>query len=118
MNGHSPSTPLKKGRLLLLSAFSLRVPTHGTDCRRSGHSPESMGFPDPAFPQDLSVADNTTLARALIERHPRAPSAVFERFAPLVRGIVRRSSKPGDLEDAVQDVFASLFENAHQLRKP
>jgi RNA polymerase sigma-70 factor (ECF subfamily) len=44
---------------------------------------------------------------------------VFERFAPLVRRIVRRSLNPdGDVDDAIQEVFASLFEHADQLRAP
>lgn len=78
-----------------------------------------MSFSGSAFPADLSAADDTTLARALVERHPRAPRAVFDRFGPLVRRIVRRSfNADGDAEDAAQEVFASLFENAHRLREP
>jgi RNA polymerase sigma-70 factor (ECF subfamily) len=69
--------------------------------------------------EDLSQADDATLARALIDRHPQAPRVAWKRFGGLVRHFVRRSLGPGqDCEDVVQDVFATLFAKPLGLREP
>jgi len=66
-----------------------------------------------------ATVEDADLARALIERNPEAPRAVWTRFSPLVRRIVRRSLGPEqDVEDLVQDVFASLFAKPDRLREP
>ena len=71
---------------------------------------KSMGVSESALPSDLAAADSATLVRALSERHPRAARAVFYRFAPLVRRIVRRSlSFDGDVDDAVQLLLVSAI---------
>lgn len=68
---------------------------------------------------DLSSLDDAALARALIEGHPQAPREVWSRFSALVRRIIRRSLGPDqDVEDLVQDVFASLFTRPSLLRDP
>ena len=70
----------------------------------------------PAIPV-LSVADDATLARALIEKDPAAPRVAWARFSPLVRRILRRSLGPQhEVEDIVQDVFLVLFQRVHTLR--
>jgi RNA polymerase sigma-70 factor, ECF subfamily len=70
-------------------------------------------------PASLAAADDATLARALINGEPTAARAVWNRFAPMVRRIVRRSFGPEhDIEDLVQDVFASLFSKPARLREP
>src|SRR6187399_422315 len=70
-------------------------------------------------PAALATLEDADLARALIDRHPEAPRAVWTRFAPLVRRIVRRSFGPDHgVEDLVQDVFASLFAKPERLREP
>jgi len=67
----------------------------------------------------LAKADDATLARALIDRDPQAPRLVWQRFSPMVRRIVRRSLGPEqEVEDLVQDVFASLFAKPSRLREP
>src|SRR5689334_17634658 len=72
-----------------------------------------------AATQNLTTVEDADLARALVERHPDAPRAVWARFSPLVRRIVRRSFGPEhDVEDLVQDVFASLFAKPDRLREP
>ena len=74
---------------------------------------------DRAERPSLAEADDATLARALIEREPTAARAVWNRFSPMVRRIVRRSFGPEhDVEDLVQDVFASLFSKPDRLREP
>jgi RNA polymerase sigma-70 factor (ECF subfamily) len=72
-----------------------------------------------AATQNLTTVEDADLARALMERHPEAPRAVWTRFSPLVRRIVRRSFGPEhEVEDLVQDVFASLFAKPERLREP
>jgi RNA polymerase sigma-70 factor (ECF subfamily) len=68
---------------------------------------------------DLLQADDATLAHALIARHPDAARAIWSRFSVLVRRIVRRSlGADQDVEDIVQDVFATLFVKPPALREP
>jgi RNA polymerase sigma-70 factor (ECF subfamily) len=75
--------------------------------------------PESAAGVNLAKVDDATLARALIERNPQAPRAVWARFSPMVRRIVRRSLGPEqEVEDVVQDVFASLFARPSRLREP
>jgi RNA polymerase sigma-70 factor (ECF subfamily) len=73
----------------------------------------------PLIASALTTVEDADLARALVERHPDAPRAVWTRFAPLVRRIVRRSMGPDQgSEDLVQDVFATLFAKPERLREP
>jgi RNA polymerase sigma-70 factor (ECF subfamily) len=73
----------------------------------------------PLVASALTTVEDADLARALVERHPDAPRAVWARFAPLVRRIVRRSMGPDQgVEDLVQDVFATLFAKPERLREP
>ncbi len=73
----------------------------------------------PTAAVSLANVEDADLARALIERNPAAPRAVWARFSPLVRRIVRRTFGPEhDVEDLVQDVFASVFEKPERLRDP
>ncbi len=75
--------------------------------------------PDSGGVANLAALDDAGLARALIDRHPAAPRAVWTRFAPMVRRIVRRSLGPEqEVEDVVQDVFATLFAKPSRLREP
>lgn len=67
----------------------------------------------------LTAGDDTTLALALIAGDPAAPRVAWDRFSPMVRGILRRSFGPAsEVEDLVQDVFLSLFRSATKLRQP
>lgn len=70
-------------------------------------------------PVELSEVDDASLARSLIAKHPGAPRAVWSRFSVLVRRIVRRAlGSEQDVEDVVQDVFATLFIKPALLREP
>src|SRR5215468_2103569 len=72
-----------------------------------------------AAPAPLGTVEDADLARALIDHHPDAPRAVWTRFAPLVRRLVRRSLGPDPhVEDLVQEVFATLFSKPERLRDP
>jgi RNA polymerase sigma-70 factor (ECF subfamily) len=78
-----------------------------------------LKFVQVATSASLANVEDADLARALIERHPDAPRAVWARFSPVVRRIVRRSLGPEhEVEDLVQDVFASLFVKPERLREP
>jgi RNA polymerase sigma-70 factor (ECF subfamily) len=63
--------------------------------------------------------DDAALARALIDRRPEAPAALWTRFAPMVHRMLRRTLGPGtDVEDVVQDVFLCVFQKVSGLREP
>jgi RNA polymerase sigma-70 factor (ECF subfamily) len=63
--------------------------------------------------------DDAALARALIDRRPTAPAAMWTRFAPMVHRMLRRTLGPGhDIEDVVQDVFMCVFQKVGGLREP
>jgi RNA polymerase sigma-70 factor (ECF subfamily) len=67
----------------------------------------------------LADADDEKLARALIAKDANAATVAWERFAPLVRRILRRALGPGqNAEDLVQEVFLRLFLKVHELREP
>jgi len=75
-------------------------------------------------PQDrsgefLALADDATLAVALIGKNRAAPLVAWARFSPLVRRVLSRSLGPRyEVEDIVQNVFLCLFERVHTLRDP
>ncbi|MCC6556985.1 MAG: sigma-70 family RNA polymerase sigma factor [Polyangiaceae bacterium] len=67
----------------------------------------------------LSVTDDEGLARAAAQGHPGAAPILWNRFAPLVRRLLRRTLGPGDeVEDHVQDTFLRFFRVAKDLREP
>ena len=67
----------------------------------------------------LSEADDATLARALIGRDPRAPRVLWQRFAPMVFRMLRRTlGSDHDLDDLAQEVFLCVFEKVRALREP
>ena len=63
--------------------------------------------------------DDATLARAIVEGRPSAPGLVWDRYARLVHGILRRTLGPGaDVDDQVQLAFIELLRDAKKLRDP
>jgi RNA polymerase sigma-70 factor, ECF subfamily len=73
----------------------------------------------PLRPSSTVYDDDAALARALIERRPGAPAALWARFAPMVHRMLRRTLGPGaDVEDVVQDVFLCVFQKVTGLREP
>jgi RNA polymerase sigma-70 factor (ECF subfamily) len=67
----------------------------------------------------LAQDDDAAVARAAAEGHPAAPGVAWDRFSPLVRGLLRRSLGPHtDVEDQVQEVFLRFFRHIEQLRDP
>lgn len=67
----------------------------------------------------LLATDDEALARAAAQGHPGAAPLVWQRFAPLVRRILKRTLGPGDdVDDHVQDTFLRFFRAAKNLRDP
>jgi RNA polymerase sigma-70 factor (ECF subfamily) len=67
----------------------------------------------------LADSDDATLARALIARDPRAPRVLWQRFAPMVFRMLRRTlGSDHDLDDLAQEVFLCVFEKVRALREP
>jgi len=59
------------------------------------------------------------LARAVLAGEPWAQREVWERFSPMVHGVLRRALGPGhDFEDLLQDVFLRVFDRVSGLRDP
>jgi RNA polymerase sigma-70 factor (ECF subfamily) len=72
-------------------------------------------FPD----RDLSEADDEGIVRILREGDVRAPRIVWQRFAPMVHRVLRRTFGPKhDVDDLVQEVFLVLFDRVATLREP
>src|SRR5579871_4096110 len=68
---------------------------------------------------EVKFATDAALAAALCQGHPAAAAAAWDRFAPLVRGLLRKTMGPTcDVDDAVQDVFMTLLRRVRDLRDP
>lgn len=73
----------------------------------------------PLRPSPDVYDDDAALARALIERRPTAPAALWGRFSPMVHRMLRRTLGPShDIDDVVQDVFMCVFQKVGGLREP
>lgn len=63
--------------------------------------------------------DDVQLVRALVDQHPEAARVLWRRFAPTVFRILRRTlGRDDEIEDLAQDVFLSVLQKAHTLRRP
>jgi RNA polymerase sigma-70 factor (ECF subfamily) len=62
--------------------------------------------------------DDAALVAGVQAREPRAAGRMWDRYAPLVRRILRRMLGPVDVEDGVQDAFLRLFRDLGSLRDP
>jgi RNA polymerase sigma-70 factor (ECF subfamily) len=63
--------------------------------------------------------DEPSLVRALVARQPAAAAAAWDRFAPLVRGLLWQSLGAfSDVDDLAQDVFLHFFRRIPDLRDP
>jgi RNA polymerase sigma-70 factor, ECF subfamily len=72
-----------------------------------------------AKPLSAAEMDDAMLASMAAEGDPEAHTAIWDRYAPLVRGIVRRSIGPeSEVEDLVQEVFLRFYRNLSLLRNP
>ncbi len=80
----------------------LRFATRSTD----GERPASR-----AEPTDAELAERAR------DGDPRAAPLVWDRYAPMVRGVLHRTLGPGhDVDDLLQDVFIGFFRNVGSLR--
>jgi RNA polymerase sigma-70 factor (ECF subfamily) len=67
----------------------------------------------PAEPRE---EDDAALVVAVMARRPGAAGRMWDRYAPLVRRVLRRMLGPVDVEDALQDAFLRLFRDLATLR--
>lgn len=64
-------------------------------------------------------AEDAVLVLAAARGDERAAEAIWDRFAPLVRGMARRALGPqGEVSDLVQESFLQLFRLIPELRDP
>jgi RNA polymerase sigma-70 factor (ECF subfamily) len=63
--------------------------------------------------------DDASLVAALVARQPAAGAAAWDRFSPLVRGVLWQSLGVGaEVDDLAQDVFLHFFRRIADLREP
>src|SRR4029078_4744021 len=66
---------------------------------------------------ELSASDDAPRARALIARDPRAPRVLWQRFAPMVFRMLRRTlGSDHDLDDLAQEVFLCVLAQGRGVR--
>lgn len=65
----------------------------------------------------LDVSD-AELVAALTAGHPEAFRTAWQRFSPLVGGVLRHALGADELEDVLQEVFSCLFRRVSTLRDP
>lgn len=88
-------------------------------CMPSENPATPLPWRAPAASVAESREHDAALVALLLERSPAAASAVWTRFAPAVRRVLRRAIWPhGDVEDLLQDVFLILFRKLPTLRDP
>jgi RNA polymerase sigma-70 factor (ECF subfamily) len=70
-------------------------------------------------PDESDAARDLELAHALLAGAPQAAEMAWDRYAPLVHGIVSRALGPdAEVEDVTQEIFYRLFSRIGTLRKP
>jgi RNA polymerase sigma-70 factor (ECF subfamily) len=68
--------------------------------------------------EDATPEDDVGVARAAASGDPRAAGIIWDRYAGVVRGVLRRSLGAQDVEDHVQEVFLRFFRKPGELRDP
>lgn len=106
--------------MMLLSSTGCAVPTAAWFTpMASESSATTLGWPGLTTTEPAAKEDDASLVQLLVERNPRGATLLWERYAPSVRRLIRRSIWPnGDVEDLVQEVFIRLFRALPTLREP
>lgn len=70
----------------------------------------------------FAALDDATLYARIVEGHPAAGAAAWDRYSRLVRSLLRRTLGPGagpdEIEDLTQESFLRLFRHIGELRSP
>jgi len=66
----------------------------------------------------VASIDDATLVQGLVERRPAAAAQLFDRYEPMVRGMLVRLLGSRDLDDLVQDTFLIVIRRCSGLRDP
>jgi RNA polymerase sigma-70 factor (ECF subfamily) len=80
-----------------------------------GRPPVRLRIVSPDGPRE---EDDAALVAGVRARQPGAAGRMWDRYASLVRRILRRMLGPVDVEDSVQDAFLRLFRDLGSLRDP
>lgn len=70
----------------------------------------------PRAPSDEAVLDSMLVQRAK-DGDRAAFGALYERFAPMVHGVLVARARPQEADDLMQDVFLAAWRGLHQLRR-
>jgi RNA polymerase sigma factor (sigma-70 family) len=80
--------------------------------------PSLRAWPDQLSPEER-LAHEVALAQALLRGDRAAGAALWDHFAPLVRGLLARALGPDEgVEDALQEIFLRVFHKSKTLRDP
>ena len=105
---------------LASSCVTSRIVKDAARRERWGHSASEQNGRVIPFPEaGGSGLDDAAIVRILLAGDPRAARVVWNRLAPMVRGMLLRSFGPEhDIDDLIQEVFLTLFKRVATLREP
>jgi RNA polymerase sigma-70 factor (ECF subfamily) len=113
-----PSASARAARVTAFASSEGSSHEGSSDERERGDRHSLEGTTVPRFPKSHAI-DDATLARFLAAEDPRAFAALWDKYATLVRGLLRRMLGPGaDVDDLVQDAFIGLARTLPGLRDP
>lgn len=69
-------------------------------------------------PGERREEDDAALVAGVMAREPGAAGRMWDKYAALMRRILRRMLGPVDVEDGIQDAFLRLFRDLGSLRDP
>ena len=103
----------------------MRIVSRAAVSRVSSSAGTSLqSYPSPslalvkAAPAHGEIANEADLVTAAIAGDAQAAMAIWDRYAPLVRGLLAKSlGSRADVDDAVQDVFIKVFRSLPKLRQ-
>ncbi len=73
---------------------------------------------EPCATTPFHSVDDAELVAGVRARHKEAILVVWDRYSPLVRGVLRRTFGPDqEVEDLVQEVFFGFFRNVGDMQK-
>jgi hypothetical protein len=64
------------------------------------------------------MSDDASDLSAALAGNPEAFARLYDRHAPVVLSLCRRSSSLADAEDAMQETFLRAYRKLHQLDRP
>lgn len=71
---------------------------------------------DPSSSMPFRTSDDLALLQRIVERRPEALAELYDRYAPLLLAVTRRMlAKPAEAEEALQETFFQLWNQAERF---